>query len=273
MAPSIQYYHSGGGGNCNPDLDLGGDISSCVVGDNINDLFSELTPKQSRLGLVDYRCIYVANTSMTDTMRNVVLYIDSERRGGSFVDLGVCQSNEIQTIEVTGPIPPAEGGTLTLDVVDYGSFVVPYHVLLPMWQGRFQTEMRGISGLGEVIVQAVGEIGFPTDVIFTVNFKDESGAHLISLIQVTGNTLLSATISVTEVVPGCPVNTTAVTIPKTTTAPANVVFTYPLRGNPIQLGDLLPQDSFPLWFRRTTPANTLAYTKDDIILRIDGTFP
>jgi|GEM_PF-3717437 len=276
MTPNdIVFTHSGGLANCDPDLDLGGTNSGCALDlTALNNLFDDLTPKESREGLIDYRCFYINNTHPTDTLRNAVLYIDSEKKGGSFIDIGIPAINEIQKLEIQGTKPPNEGEVMTLSFAEFGDVTIPYHVIPTIWQGNFQTEVRGLDSLAEVIIEYAGEIGFPTDVVFTINFRQQSGSKDISLISVISPTDLGGqSFTVTQYQQGKPVNTVAVTIADKETAPAGIEFSYPLRGSPISLGNLLPGDSFPVWVRRITPEGTVAHLLDNYILNVEGTSP
>lgn len=280
MTPNdIKFFHSGGGSNCDPANDLGGAISSCELSDGLGTLFESLTPKQSRIGLIDYRCFYIKNTS-TETLRDAKVYIDSEEFSGSYIELGILSQNEIQAVNVNGTKPPNEGEAMTLTVPGYGSFTVFYHPNISEWQGRFLTEIRGIDGLGDVVVTATGSIGFPTDVTFIVDFIGSAGSHDISPFTVTSEDLDGCTVMVNITQNGFPINTTACTIANKQTAPSCAVFGYPLRGNPFAIGDLQPNDYLPLWVRRTTPGfsqddrkMTVKLTRDNFRINVDGKFP
>jgi hypothetical protein len=275
MAPDdIKFYHSGGGSNCDPDNDLGGAISTCELHGGLNTLLDDHTPKQSRKGVIDYRCFYIKNTNGTETLRNTKVYIDSEKPSGSFIDLGVNIKNEVQIVNVAGNKPPNEGDSMNITVPGYGSFTVYYHVNPTQWQGRFQTEIRGLEGLNDVKVSVVGIIGFPTDITFTLYFDGDSQSRNLGTMTVANpNSLDGCTITISTTKHGAPISTTACAIPDMLTAPACADFRYPLRGDPIELGDLRPGEFFPLWVRRTTPAKTIKLTRDNFRINVDGTFP
>jgi len=285
MSPDdIKFYHSGGSGNCDPDKDLGGEISSCELQGGLDKLFDTLDAKKSRIGVIDYRCFYVKNTNPSETLRKTKVYIDSEGVSGSFIDLGVDVDDEKQTINVNGPHPPDEGQKMTLELPNYGQFTVYYHVNITEWQGRFQTEMRGLEGMNDVRVSVTGEIGFPTDVTFTIYFGPNGAAQSRDLdeISVVSHDLRDCTVMPATLNDGAPISVTACTIGTKLQAPACVEFEYPLRGNPVELGDLRPGEKFPIWARRTTPGlehdspmrvMTVKLTKDNFRINVDGTFP
>lgn len=267
----VKFFYSGAGTGLNPELSLGGAISL----QEVFEVFDDITAKNSRAGLIDYRCLYVKNTSSSLSWRNVKFYIDWECKSGSSVDVGVVRRTEIQTVEVLGPTPPNENDYMTLHVPTYGDFTVPYHINITEWQGRFQTAMRGLDGLQDVRVDVAGEVDGDngTDVVFTVNFLGQADSRKIASIVVIDNSLNAQSITINEIQEGSPISVTACTIPDILTAPTCTDFSYPLRGSPIQLGNLRPNDAFPVWLRRTTPIGTRIKLLDKIRLNVDGTFP
>ena len=269
----IKFYHSGGGSNCNPLNDLGGACSTCELVDGINTLFSDLSPKASRSGGIDYRCFYVKNTHPNESLRNAKFYVDWERKSGSFVDVGVKRINEVQTIHVQGLTPPNENNFFTLHLDGYTNWTIPYSANITEWQGMFQVAIRSVDGLQNVLVQIAGSIGFPTDIVFTITFTGHARNHKLNLMTVVDNSLDNQTITVTEVKDGSPINVVACTTSSIIVKPSCVDFDYPLRGSPIELGDLLPGEQFPVWVRRTTPEGTRVHIKDKIRFNVDGTFP
>lgn len=271
ISTDVKLYLSGGVANADPLESVGGDMSSTLVD---SDLFNNLSGEQSRAGLIDYRCIYAVNTHGSESFRKVKFYVDYEGPGGSFIDIGAIQRNEIQKVLISGIKPPNEGEIISFTVPDFGDFIVPYHINPTIWQGRFQTEIRGIDGLSEVNVGIAGEIGWPTEVMFTLNFLGESCCRNMSLIEVITHDLDSQSISIFDYQQGSPVNiATPLQLDDEITAPDGVFFRQCLRGNPLQLGDLHPGDKVPIWIRRTTPSGSMARKNDSFRLFIDGIFP
>lgn len=268
---NVKFFYSGAGTGINPNLSLGGAISS----QEAFQIFDDLTAKQSRAGLVDYRCLYVKNTHSSLSWRNVKFYVDWERKSGSLVDVGVVLRTEIQTVGVKGPTPPNENDFMTLYVPTYGQFTVPYHINITEWQGRFQTAMRGLDGLRDIQVDVAGETDGTngTDVVFTVKFLGQADSRNVAPMTVIDNSLDSQIITINEIQAGSPISVTACTIPNILTAPGCTDFSYPLRGSPIELGNLRPNDAFPVWLRRTTPIGTRIKLLDKIRFNVEGTFP
>ena len=278
----IKYYHSGGTLNNDPDLDLGGEISENELGTSVENLFNTLTSSESRIGLVDYRCFYIKNTHNADVLRNAKLYVHSERGSGSFIDLGVGNRDAYQTVRITGDAPPNEGEFLELYInrqpIDTPILTIFYHPNPTIWQGRFQTELRGIDSCRDAIVHVRGNSGTPMDLTFDVYFTKSIGCREISMLVYPDTNLANwladnSNVEITSVFSGKPINTDAVVIADVTTAPAAIDFIHPLVGSPVFLGDLRPGDYFPVWVRRTTPADTITKILDNFKIHIDGEFP
>lgn len=78
VAADINYYLSGGAGNSNPNLSLGGAISTTVVVSGINNnVFDDVTANDARDGRIEYRAVYVKNNHSTLTWKGVMLWLDS----------------------------------------------------------------------------------------------------------------------------------------------------------------------------------------------------
>jgi hypothetical protein len=184
--------------------------------------------------------------------------------------MGVLVQDAIQQITITGTSACNEGEFFEVEVPGYiPPFKVYYDPNITAWTGNFQTAIRAVEGLSEVVVTGEGVI--PTtasetlDVVFTVYFgghdtRDgelhmQAARHDIPLMVITDNTLLLGTAIVlpTPVQQGSPVNTTAETIPDEITAPTGIPFIYPYIGNPLLVGSLQPGEFVPIWIRRTLP--------------------
>ena len=269
---------------CNdPCTDLGGNPSNCAISDGLDNLFHSIGPKLSRRGHEDYRCFYIWNSHPTASLRNVIIFLDGTgrqvpgKRSGTYVAIGVKLQDEIQTVTVTAPAPPRMGEFMKLQVPCYvPDFKVFYDPNITKWIGNFQTAIRAVEGMPEVVVTGEGKIGTTKDdpsvnVTFTINFGGhvsrneghkgmneharwmQAARHQIKLIEVMENTMLNAIVTPATIQDGSPVNTIAEVIPDEITAPSGIVFDYYFRGNPIRIGDLRPQEYLPIWIRRTLP--------------------
>lgn len=71
----IKYYLSGGAANSDPAASIGGAISSVEV--TPSTLWDDVGSGEASAGDVEYRCIYVKNTSGTDTLLSAKAWIQS----------------------------------------------------------------------------------------------------------------------------------------------------------------------------------------------------
>lgn len=72
----LKFYLSGGAANTNPNNSLGGAISSTqVVSNKLHNLFDVVNNLDSVNGAIEYRCIYVKNTSFDFILQNTKLTI------------------------------------------------------------------------------------------------------------------------------------------------------------------------------------------------------
>jgi hypothetical protein len=282
----ISFFHSGGGGNCDPCMDLGGAISTCqITSDQLENLFHNIGPNLTRLGHTDYRCFYIMNTSIIESIQNAIVYMDGTGRGspglrgGTDHAIGVKLENAVQQVVVMGT-QPNEGEyfecIVSGPVFPYTpQFKVYYDPNITIWTGNFQTAIRTCQGLQEVVVTSQGIV---PNVIFTINYGghstrnegtkgsnfhskwDSASNHFINLIEIMTNTLSGCTVTPVPVSMGSPVNTTAEMIsnepvpPMNQSPPMSVNFDYYFRGNPIRIGNLRPQEYVPIWIRRTLAA-------------------
>lgn len=74
VSADIKYRLSGGGGNADPALSLGGAKSSTEAGSNLLDAVSSA---EALAGDVEYRCFYVHNAHATLTLENAVAWIEA----------------------------------------------------------------------------------------------------------------------------------------------------------------------------------------------------
>lgn len=258
----ISIYHSGGTLNNDPENDLGGNISSFQISYSLDNLFDSLTSSESLDGRIDYRCFYIKNNNLTDILRKTKIWIN-QKISGSYIEIGIEEENEIQEIEIIGT--PNEDETLILNL-EGTNFTTTYSHNLSKWKMDFQNQIRTINGFNDVIVDINGEV---PNITFTINFLGQSSKKDISIMTVITNNL-NASVNITEINPGKPINAIANTIATKFIAPTNVKFKLPGKGNPIELGNLNPNDYFAVWTKRTTPANTFKKTNDNFTLIVSG---
>jgi len=75
---ALVFHLSGGAGNTNPNFSLGGVISTTAVVDAVdNNLFDDISRKETLLLKTEYRCFYVKNTSTTIPVHGAFIFIDA----------------------------------------------------------------------------------------------------------------------------------------------------------------------------------------------------
>lgn len=267
----IVYVLSGGASNTNPEASLGGDPSAAPVLNGTNNLFSNVTPAVADEGGVDYRCFYVFNNSLVDTLWNAKIYPGNEIDGGAFAELGFVFADEIQKLTVIGNVT---GGSLTLSYEDT-NFSFAYNSNLGTWAANLQGAMRSIAALAGVVVtaeQSVNESSQTTTVFTILYTGNAAGKRFQPILDVVANSLTPTPIvSAARVVGGSPINSIATLIDFGTTAPTGIVFTTLTEDEPAAIGHLRPTDGFPVWVRRTTPPATQPLAGDGFFAVCTGT--
>jgi hypothetical protein len=74
VSGDIKYRLSGGAGNADPDLSLGGVKSST---DMPADLFDDVSSAESSAGDTEYRCVYIHNNHGTLSLQTAVIWIQA----------------------------------------------------------------------------------------------------------------------------------------------------------------------------------------------------
>lgn len=265
--PDISLVLSGGTNNLDPNLSLGGNPSSLrVTNNNLNNLFSDVTPEEAEVGKEDYRCLYLFNDG-TDFVYNIKMWVTDEVAGGSSIEVGLQIQDEVQRITITGGVT---GGSFQLSY-DNHTITSTFNSDLGVWATNLQTSLRAITSddefiLADVVVTAQN-VG--TTVIFDVSFSDENGSRNHDAFVIVSNSLTpTVTINVSTIQQGAPINTIASTLDVETTPPGGVTFFVPTSQAPLTLPNLGPSDGFPIWFKRTTPADATALPDDGFSFRI-----
>ncbi len=112
VAGEIITYLSGGVANSNPNLALGGAISSTAITDNtLNNLFSDVTGDMHATGYTTYRCFYVKNTNASLSAYNSKVWIQTNTSGTDetiTIAIEGAKGSPVQTIgtETTAPSSP-----------------------------------------------------------------------------------------------------------------------------------------------------------------------
>ena len=109
VSSEIKYYLTGGAGNTDPNLSLGGTISSTEAPQTIDQLYAAASPAEVTAGSIKYRAISVKNTDVSLTITAPVVFIFQETTGTQDTVAIAYDSGSTQTVadENTAPSAPA----------------------------------------------------------------------------------------------------------------------------------------------------------------------
>lgn len=130
----LHYRLSGGTAQTNPHLSLGGAISNTVVvNGSFQNMFDSVSNIEATLGDVEYRCFYLRNNNITETLTNAKIWIASGTTSANDeIDIGIGSSaingtEQIVPDESTSPAsvsfshPTSLATALTLGTLTAGS--------------------------------------------------------------------------------------------------------------------------------------------------------
>lgn len=267
-ANDIKIMLSGGATNTNPNLSLGGSISSYSI---VNKrVFDDITPEEAENGMKDFRCLYVKNTSVDSILYNARVYFFYVIPGDVTVQIGFHMLNERQNLIISNGTF-ITGGSCTLIYVENGNnheIELEWNESLEIWAENLQDALREIPNLEDITINASES---NDNIIFEIDFLGAASSryHEDIVLATDGNNYVSTetvTIGIVKAVGGGPINQVADSIDIDTTTPNNIVFT-PLE---FLVGDLRPGDFFPIWIERNVPVNTTPIEDDGFTLRIKG---
>lgn len=258
----ISTTFSGGSSNFNPEESLGGDPSVHPA----NRLFNDIDKNQAITGKTDYRCVYLNNDNATQDLQDAILSIVYTQDGDSIVELGVSFANDIQSITVTNTDLIVSGYMELIYTDDEEhSVLANWDASLDNWTDNIQNALRTIENLEDVTV-ASSEDG--TTVIFEITFGGSAGNRNHQILQIENNLLPSGVnTAIAKITNGSPINNSTDEIDVETTPPFNLTFTP----NSIEIGNFRPNDTLPIWIKRTVPANSSVAENDGFTLRVQGT--
>lgn len=269
----IKLFFSGGLTNNDPDLCLGGEMSTTFF--TTDRLFDYVSGDQTSSGYTDYRCVYYHNLSNTDTLYNAKVFISNEVVGGSDVLIGLEINNDRQDVYITNATSVASG-TFTLMFYDYITdsdiqFTVTQNANINIWASNFQTSIRSITGLEDVIVSGsyIGSTAY-----FQVSFNGTAAYRYFETMQFVNFSQsfidVNANLTVQKIIDGGPKLKTALEIGNETTSPTNVVFQSTSLTSPIFVGDLRPNEYFAIWIKRVVASNTSPQENDGFTIKLKG---
>jgi hypothetical protein len=262
QSSDISFLLSGGSSNQNPNLSLGGSPSSTPVSGSLNSLFSDVDAASATSGTTDYRCFYILNKSSTETLYSASVHVHLQGTGGSYADIGLSTSTEVQKLEITGS-PTSGTMSLRLGSTEFSA----------TWDGSAANFLSSLAsslssvGLGDISVS----YSSGSTHSFTAQFLGSLNNKAHPLLEVVSNDLSPAvSASITRQTQGSPINSTAPSLATPSTEPAGVVFSQTSTSSKLLVGELGPGDSFPVWLRRTTPAGTGFKENDSVSIRLSG---
>lgn len=147
IAGDLKFYLSGGSGNSDPNLSLGGAISSTEMsGTSLNNIFDNISGLESEAGDTEYRCVYLKNTHgsiplnlaksyfsdvTTDDNADIVIAMGLGTAGDNGTEQTVANENTAPS-GVTFSTPTTYAGGLSLGNLVAGHFY-------PLWLRRTVT--------------------------------------------------------------------------------------------------------------------------------------
>lgn len=265
-ATEINFFLSGGLNNSNPNLSIGGNISTTPITGSVNNLFSNITTEEANLGKTDYRCFYIKNTSSENYLYESKIYIFSQRAAGSFVQVGVSQITDEQEISVTGSVI---SGDIVLRYQD--------QIIVAAWGGSLN---NFAANLLESFISAgiqgveINPVSFLSTGSLKILFKGNLNYRNQPILELQSNNfngISKPTVAIKKNASGRPINSIADMIAADTVPPDKVVFENTNSENSITTGTLAPGDFFPVWLKRTTEQGTDFQEQDSFIFKIAGT--
>jgi hypothetical protein len=275
-ASDISLVLSGGATNIDPNLSLGGDPSAAPVASGIlNNLFADVAADQTADGYEDYRCVYLFNDGPT-AVYAVELWVAANDPDGAIIELGIADQNEAQRVTISGAV--LTGGSLTLSYQG-AEFTTAYDDDLSVWAAALEVAILDLTDGSDPFftdVTVLAQTAGSGTVIFDITFDGLDAKRNFDKFEVAANDLEPAvSVLVTAPRDGSPVNTVASSVNVETTPPGGVGFFVPTPASPILIPRLAPNDGFPLWVKRTTPAGVEAVEANGFVLgfRADSLAP
>lgn len=273
----ISLVFSGGLSNSDPSQSIGGDASIYDIPGGINNLFEDIDSPDT--DTIEYRAFYIFNDNSTSSISNTKIWIESQVYDGAFVELGVLLEDEIQQITIT-PIDDITSGTFEIEI-NYNVGPTPTtETTDPIsWDADLGTLAQNIQdALNNLNKFSTIEVSSDGGGVFSVTFSDKDGNKSQPSLEITNNLLISSgdapAIAVDLIQQGSPINTVAVNIGFPNIAPNGITFTSPdAEENSLLIGQLQSYEGFPVWIKRTTPAESLGVESDGFTLRFKAKTP
>lgn len=271
---NIQY--SGGVGNANPLLSLGGEPSGVTVPATIENIFGNADATEVINGYTDYRMVYVLNDGNA-AINSISTILNNQLNTPAQLYLGYYLVNDFQRF-IFSPVPLSGSITFTYTDIFLNKYVLsPITYTTPSDLAiSLQNQLNALTNTaGQDILGGV-VCGFSlvaTGFELTVGFNGASGNKFHYLLTQTNN--LGVSVNAIKAIDGSPINTVPDQVLNPTSAPRDPIF-Y-LANNAIPLGTLLnnPQVSgegeyLPVWIKRQIPAGSQAQEVAGATLVLSG---
>lgn len=163
IAGDIKLYLSGGASNADPNLSLGGIISSTEIVDaTLHNLFDIVSSAEGTAGDTEYRCFYIKNTHATLTLQSAKEYIktqtpDADTSAEIGLGTAAINGNEQSVVnENTAPV----GVTFTAltgtgNALAIGDIPAGQHMAI--WVKRIVTAGAAAVNADSVVVTTIGD--------------------------------------------------------------------------------------------------------------------
>lgn len=267
----IAVVLTGGFNNYNPNASIGGNPSSYPITGSLNNLFNNVSDVEAAIGTIDYRCVYIFNNNSINTIYNVQVYTTELENAVSTIAIGIDSSSEVQKITIGGSVT---GGSFQIsykppnqDTVEYRT--VNYDSDPSTSALNLKNELLTIPTIDEINVSVSGTF-FSRD--FNIQFTgiEDKRSHDLIGVNTSGLTGASITGSVTKTTAGGPINSIPTLLDVSTTVPYDVSFYETNNSTALFIGNLYPEEGFPLWIKRIVPENSESVAGDGFRLKILG---
>jgi hypothetical protein len=267
----IVFLFSGGPANADPVKSLGGGVSSYEISPIINNLFKDGSEEEQNKGLIDYKCIYVYNSSQTNSFDSVRVFVDNVLDTPNQIDVGFILSNEKQKINLGG-IPTS--GSFEIQLENETTDPITYPGTAAGFATNIKNAINALSS-GNYIVSVDGtqENSFQ---YYVITFLDPYGKRTQPIIKIINNTLkdaglvsIGSQISISKL--GSPINNLGQVIGSDKAKPANVEFKSTNANSTISIGNLKALDFFPIWIRRTIKSGVSPSILSGSTIKLIGT--
>ena len=270
VSTELKLRLTGGTANLDPSFSLGGDSASQLISTNpVNNLFDDVLDKEAEVGLTDYRCVSLSNSSVSDTLDHARVYLLPKTTGGSLVSVGALFQTEQQKIVVSGNLILGSGNSFTLTYSSpliTGTAIVFYAGSVTGWASNLQGALNSIVGLEGVTVTGSS---LNNTAIFVISFLGTSNFKSHPLLQVSHNSIPGARISVDRLQEGSPINSTPSIVDSVISPPIGIQFITPTETDPLVVGALGPGEFFPIWVERNVAPNS-SFPSDGFSLVLKG---